>query len=371
MDLLESIRNSFSDSYEEARDRFLKAAKAKQIDIQSYINPNIGSLKEQLSCDTAWMGPRNAKRVLVIISGTHGVEGFCGSGCQIDWMSHTNVEDLPIDVALLFIHAINPFGFSWCRRVTEEGCDLNRNYLDFSKPLPQNEGHDELVDYFVPSSLDAQTMEKAELEISRYREAHGEKAFQRARKSGQYKHPHSMFFGGFEETWSRNTLESIIKDYELVQSDFAAIVDFHTGLGPFGYGEPISGHLPSTPGSDWVNHAYGESVGVPELGTSSSIPLHGTSRELWDQKLENKYSYIALEYGTYSQEQSRKALREDHWLHNKGDVNWDNPDVQRIKRQIKHHYHPGSKDWLEMVLYRSRQILRQATEALGAEHIGK
>ena len=165
MDLLESIRNSFSDSYEEARDRFLKAAKAKQIDIQSYINPNIGSLKEELSCDTAWMGPRNAKRVLVIISGTHGVEGFCGSGCQIDWMSRTNVEDLPIDVALLFIHAINPFGFSWCRRVTEEGCDLNRNYLDFSKPLPPNEGHDALVDYFVPSSLDAQTMENAEMEM--------------------------------------------------------------------------------------------------------------------------------------------------------------------------------------------------------------
>ena len=52
MDLLESIRNSFSNSYEEARDRFLKAAKAKQIVIQSYINPNIGSLKEELSCDT-------------------------------------------------------------------------------------------------------------------------------------------------------------------------------------------------------------------------------------------------------------------------------------------------------------------------------
>ena len=67
MDLLESIRNSFSDSYEEARNRFLNAAKAKKIDIQSYINPNIGSLKEQLSCDTAWMGPPNAKHVLVII----------------------------------------------------------------------------------------------------------------------------------------------------------------------------------------------------------------------------------------------------------------------------------------------------------------
>mgnify|MGYP001003423369 CR=1 FL=1 len=38
-------------------------------------------------------------------------------------------------MAMLFIHAINPFGFSWCRRVTEEGCDLNRNYLDFSENI--------------------------------------------------------------------------------------------------------------------------------------------------------------------------------------------------------------------------------------------
>ena len=371
MDLLQSIRNSFSETYKDARSLFLNAANAKQINIQNYINPNIGALKEELSCDTAWMGPRNAKNVLVIISGTHGVEGFCGSGCQIDWMSSTHVKDLPIDVALLFIHAINPFGFSWCRRVTEEGCDLNRNYIDFTKPLPPNEGHDKLVDYFVPSSLDAETMEEAEIEINNYRKTHGEKAFQRARKSGQYKHPHSMFFGGFEATWSRNTLESIIKDYELAQSDFVTIVDFHTGLGPFGYGEPISGHLPNTVGSDWVSRVYGESVGVPELGTSSSIPLHGTSRDLWDQKLHDKYAYIALEYGTYSQEQSRQALREDHWLHNKGEVNWDDPEAQRIKRQIKHHYHPGSEDWLEMVLCRSRQILRQATEALGADDIGK
>ena len=86
---------------------------------------------------------------------------------------------------------------------------------------------------------------------------------------------------------------------------------------------------------------------------------------------KNLFSYIDLEYGTYSQEQSRKSLREDHWLHNKGDVIWDDTDVKRIKRQIKHHYHPGSKDWLEMVLYRSRQILRQATEALSAEQNGK
>ena len=159
---------------------------------------------------------------------------------------------------MLFIHAINPFGFSWCRRVTEEGCDLNRNYLDFSEPLPENQGHDELVDFFVPASLDSVTMNRAEMEIKRYRDKNGEETFQRARKSGQYKHPHSMFFGGFEPTWARKTLENIIRDYNLPQADFVAVVDYHTGLGPFGYGEPISAHLPQTSGSEWVSRVYGE-----------------------------------------------------------------------------------------------------------------
>lgn len=369
MELLESIENSFSSSYLEARNKFLTTSEANQLKIQNYKNSNLGALQEELSCDTAWLGPDDAKQILVTISGTHGVEGFCGSGCQIDWINSINIHSLPSNMAMLFIHAINPFGFSWCRRVTEEGCDLNRNYLDFSEPLPENQGHDELVDCFVPASLDSVTMNRAEMEIKRYRDKNGEETFQRARKSGQYKHPHSMFFGGFEPTWARKTLENIIRDYNLPQADFVAVVDYHTGLGPFGYGEPISTHLPQTLGSEWVSRVYGESVGVPELGTSSSIPLHGTSRDLWDRKLHNKYSYIALEYGTYSQERSRAALREDHWLHNQRNFNWNSEEAQRIKREIKNHYHPGSADWLEMVLCRSRQVLRQATQALAGSHV--
>lgn len=364
MDILESVRGSFSDSYEDARGKFLDGAKTSKMTLACYENPNRGPKGELLACDTAWAGPRDAKRVLVLISATHGVEGFCGSGCQIDWLGAGMPATLPEGTAALLVHAINPHGFAWHRRVTEEGCDLNRNFLDFTKPLPENPGHDELVDSFVPARLDPATLERTEALIQEFRAAHGEKAFQSARKAGQYKHSHSMFFGGFEPTWARRTLETIVIDNDLGARDLVAVIDFHTGLGPFGYGEPISGHLPNSPGFNWITRVYGESVGVPELGTSSSIPLHGTARDLWDRFLDTRYAYVALEYGTFSQERSRRALRADHWLHNQGVFDWDAPEPRRIKDELKWHYYPASDDWKEMVLWRSRQLIRQATEAL-------
>ena len=67
-----------------------------------------------------------------MVSGTHGVEGFCGSGAQIDWLRRGEAASLPVDVAALMVHAVNPYGFAWLRRVTEENIDLNRNWIDFT-----------------------------------------------------------------------------------------------------------------------------------------------------------------------------------------------------------------------------------------------
>jgi hypothetical protein len=174
-----------------------------------------------------------------------------------------------------------------------------------------------------------------------------------------------MFFGGFGPTWARQTLEKIIRDFALVNRTFVSVIDYHTGLGPYGYGEPICAHLPGSAGMKRVVEMYGESVGVPELGTSSSIPLHGTSRALWNAKLGDHYTCIALEYGTFPTDRGLAVLREDHWLHNQGEVNWQGevdwsaPETKRIKQQIRDHYFPDKADWKEMVLWRSRQIIRQ------------
>jgi hypothetical protein len=265
---------------------------------------------------------------------------------------------------VLLVHAINPHGFAWLRRVTEEGCDLNRNYVDFDAPLPANPGHDQLVHCFVPDSLDDETLVRTEREIQAFRAQHGEEAFQIARKAGQYRHAHSVFFGGFAPTWARRTLEHIIAEHRLAQRRLTSLVDYHTGLGPFGYGEPICGHRPGSAGMQRVMEFYGQSVGVPELGTSSSIPLHGTSREMLDRVLGDGYTYVALEYGTYSPNDGLRAMRADHWLHRQGELDWEAESTRRIKAAIRRQFYPDTPDWKEMVLARSRQVQRQSIEGL-------
>src|SRR5580704_16955440 len=149
---------SFSADYQGARARFRAAAAAAGGALDAVANPNRGPDGGELATDVAWFGPRTAEKVLVMVSGTHGVEGFCGSGAQVDWLTRGEAASLPAGVAALLVHAINPYGFAWLRRVTEENVDLNRNWLDFaSNRRPENPGYDELADAAVPETWTAES----------------------------------------------------------------------------------------------------------------------------------------------------------------------------------------------------------------------
>ena len=45
----------------------------------------------------------------------------------------------------------------------------------------------------------------------------------------------------------------------------------------------------------------------------------------------------------------------------------DDEDLASAKQALKRHYYPGTRDWQEMVLFRSRQIIRQALAGLAGE----
>ena len=108
----------------------------------------------------------------------------------------------------MFVHAINPYGFAWTRRVTEEGNDLNRNYVDHTKPYPVNEGYLEIADYLVPADL-ATPASGGRRQARRLRKKVGDVAYFRAVSGGQYSHPDGMFFGGGGPSWSNRTLHAI------------------------------------------------------------------------------------------------------------------------------------------------------------------
>ena len=79
-----TIHSAFSKSYAEARQKFLNAAQQAGLQVESHIHPNKGRDGEELAMDVAREGPLDAKHVLLVSSACHGVEGYCGSGVQVD-----------------------------------------------------------------------------------------------------------------------------------------------------------------------------------------------------------------------------------------------------------------------------------------------
>ena len=101
----------------------------------------------------------------------------------------------------------------------------------------------------------------------------GMRAFQAAVSGGQYKFPDGMFFGGQMVTWSNQTFRAIVKKRG-AKATRVGFIDFHTGLGPLGYREPIS-IAPNTPGFERARTWWGNEITSPEGGTSTSAPVAG------------------------------------------------------------------------------------------------
>ena len=145
----------FSSSYQAARRKFLGAAHGAAAGIESIPHPHVGPDGEPLFVDVGFIGSREAARILVVISGTHGVEGFAGSGIQTGLLLEGIASRLPPGVSLLMLHSLNPFGMSHLRRVTEDNIDLNRNFRNHAAPYPRNLAYERLADVIAPQSLSA------------------------------------------------------------------------------------------------------------------------------------------------------------------------------------------------------------------------
>jgi hypothetical protein len=355
-------RRYFANDYPEARRRFLDAAQAAGATLERYRNPQRGPAGEDLVADTAWLGPRAAERVLVTISGTHGVEGFCGSGVQVGWFESGLVREMPDGLALLQIHAINPYGFAWLRRVTEDNVDLNRNFIDHTRPYPLNEGYEALHEALCPPEWNDSVIAETRKALEAYLEAHGARGLQAAISAGQYRHADGIFYGGNAQTWAHDTQLAILKE-TLGAARKVAVIDYHTGLGPRGHGERICCHRPETADYARAEAWYAGDVTSPYLGSSSSVELHGVNLLGIEAALpEVEVTGIALEYGTIPTEQVKLALRADNWLHVHGD-----PASKRgraIKDQIREAFYQDVDDWKDAVWERAVETQRMALKGL-------
>lgn len=362
--IVDAAHRHFSATYSDARRKFRDDVAKAGGQAVAYPSSAQGPGGGGLSTDVAWFGSPRASKVGILVSATHGAEGYCGSAAQLDWIAQNGPARLGPDQAILLIHALNPYGFAWDRRVTQEGCDLNRNFVDFSRPLPHNDAYDLLADCFVTREPEGPVVDAAEAKIKAFREEHGELAFRKARSSGQYRHTTGVFFGGFSPTFARQTLERIVAEHSIASRERVIIVDYHTGLGPYGYGELQCEAVSGLSGYERAREIFGLSVTSPDLGTSSAVALNGTQDEYWQGLLGDRHVYVCLEYGTYSPESGRAAMRTDHWLHAYRRLEIETDLGRQVRRRVREHFYPDRLDWKEMVLFRSRQVQRQMVDAL-------
>lgn len=145
--------------------------------------------------------------------------------------------------------------------------------------------------------------------------------------------------------------------------DNVIIIDYHTGLGPYGYGELQCEQPSGQKGYERAAKIFGPSVTLPDLGTSSSVNLHGTQDEYWQRLLGDRHTYVALEYGTYA---GTPVLRDEHWLFRYRLDAVDSELGRQVRTGTKRFFYPQKPDWNEMVLWRAHLVHRQALDGLGS-----
>ena len=359
---MEQPESWFAADYADTRAKFRAAAEQASAALDVHVNPNARQPDGgDLTTDVARLGPvpGEAARVLIASSGTHGVEGFCGSGCQIGMLETGASDLLPADCALVLVHAINPYGFAWLRRVTEGNIDLNRNNLDHGAGHPANPKYAEVHAWLTPQDWDGPGREAADAAIAAYINEHGLFAFQEAVSGGQYDFPDGLFFGGRALCWSARTWRKIV-ELHCRGAQRVAHLDFHTGLGDYGACEIIS---VEGAGAERARLWYGDEVKSPEKNDSLSAVVTGSMENGFDGiAQETEVTTVALEYGTKPLYDVLEALRADNWLHLYGDPASDRGKA--IKRQIRDAFYGDEPEWKEMIWTVADRVVRQAAAGL-------
>lgn len=337
----------FAATYVEARERFLVAATVRGLAVESHVHPEVhGAEHEPLAIDVACMGPASADVVLLLTSGTHGAEGFCGSGVQVGLLHDSRFLDAvqASGARVVLLHALNPYGFSHLRRTNEDNIDLNRNFRSFSPRPSPNLKYAAVHDFIVPATWPPGPEDVARMEA--YVATQGMRALQAAVSGGQCEYPDGLFYGGIAPAWSNTVLRQLLRD-EGARRRTLGWIDFHTGLGPRGHGEKIfAGGDAAT--LERTRRWWGADVTSFEDGTSTSAPLTGVNfNAVIDECPGVASAGIALEYGTLPVLDVINALRADQWLSNTQDA----PAAMRtaIKRQVRDAFYQDADDWKIMV----------------------
>jgi hypothetical protein len=133
-----------------------------------------------------------------------------------------------------------------------------------------------------------------------------------------------------------------------------------------GYGEASYVGRPTDADFAECQRWFGPDVTWLERGTGQSTPLHGhiglPFRPLYDQGKTGPV--LGIEYGTLPSPEVRAALRADHWLHARGQL--DSAQGREIKRRLRDVFYVDTDAWKAQVIARADELTGKALHHLAA-----
>ena len=355
----------FSNSYPEARDRFLRSARRAGATTRcEHHTTAVGPDGESLHLDAAWLGPVNAGRVLVVCSGTHGIEGYAGSAVQTAWLERFRGR-LPQNTAVLLLHAINPWGFAHRMRVTEENVDLNRNFVDHMAPYPVNPGYAALHHALAVSEATETALETAFAALEQFRAAHGEQAYSDAVNGGQYSHPDGLFFGGHRAQWSNGAFRRLLRA-ATGEVRRAAIIDLHTGIGPNGNHVFLCFHAEDSPARARARAWWGERATNRDGVTHTAVARYsGLLVDAFTAELpQAETTAVVVEFGTRERREMQRAHIGANWLMRRR----GRPDAAAaaVHSEFCEAFIPSAPEWREAVLHQGQEVIDKGISGIGS-----
>lgn len=350
----------FSADYGDARARFRALARRAGAGVATYPIAAPGPDGLALTIDTAYLGAAQPSRLLIVCSGTHGIEGFAGSALQQQWLEGFTAP-LPRDCGCLLIHALNPYGFAWWRRVNENNVDLNRNALE-RFPGPPNHAYARLAAWLNPPSAptfpDFFLLRGAAL-IAR----HGFTSLQQAIVEGQYEYPDGLFYGGDRTEESIEVLRKILCDHAWSEAERFVMIDIHTGIGRFATYKLMVEVAPDTQAYRDMAHWFGnESMASSRPAGSMAYRVSGGLIEQVTRLLAPRPVYAAvLEFGAAPPVRTLAALRRENRAHHY--ANQYERTLHEARSKLREVFYPSDDEWRARILADGARVLAQAQRA--------
>lgn len=358
----------FGETFAEARAKFLLAAAQAGGAVTSYVHPDAtGPDGGSLTIEVACFGAAGARKAFLILSGTHGGEGYAGSAAQIALMRSGALAKLAPELRVVLVHGINPYGFAHWTRTTEHNVDLNRNFVDFAQPLPANPGYGEVHPFICPAAWTEDSRAEAQRGVDAWIQQHGFQAWIQTIMMGQYDEPTGLNYGGREPEWSHKALETIVARH-LAGVEKLAFIDWHTGLGQPGEPFFLCFNAPGDANWERVCAWWGRERIESKEGfdgaarpTYSGLVFHGVQRFAAPAEMAG----AVIEFGTIPVTEAYDQLRIDRWL-KYGDTP-DDPDyLAALRRGVRDAFTPPDPAWRRSIVEHARAIQLRGLEGLAA-----